>query len=182
MATFGDTLAALDDYRANLVHEQLSAPIAEAHSMAFRSTASLARGGGGVVQNIHATGVGVRSDKETPGPDDFVIKLFVFEDADVQAARAAPGLTKSRDGVDVEVETLQSRPPISPSAPGPAPREGAAADGVAARRSPATRANTRRGDDRSPAASRSVRSAARTSARSVVLSAAGRAMAARSSP
>ena len=54
MATFGEALAALEDFRTDLVHEQMNAPVAEA--MAFRPAVGIA--GETPFRNIHATGVG----------------------------------------------------------------------------------------------------------------------------
>ena len=57
MATFGEALAALEDFRTNLVDEQMNA-IPEAHAMVFRAAAGAA--GESPLRNVHATGVGVR--------------------------------------------------------------------------------------------------------------------------
>ena len=104
MATFGDALAALEDFRANLVDEQMNAAIPEAHAMAFRATAGAA--GESVLRNVHATGVGVRGNTDKPGPLDFVIKVYVFDKADVHNAVADPFLSKPLQGVDIDVEHL----------------------------------------------------------------------------
>ena len=42
MATFGEALAALEDFRSNLISEQMNAPRPEAQAMAFRASAGVA--------------------------------------------------------------------------------------------------------------------------------------------
>src|SRR5947208_2924908 len=99
MATFGEALAALEDFRTDLLHEQLNAPMPEAQAMAFRASAGVA--GETPFRNIHATGVGVRDNQDRPGPTDFVIKVYVFEKADLPAAAAEPFLRRPLQGVEV---------------------------------------------------------------------------------
>jgi hypothetical protein len=104
MATFGEALAALEDFQTDLVHEQLNAPMPEAQAMAFRASAGVA--GEAPLRKIHATGVGVRSSQDKPGPTDFVIKVYVFEKADVPEATAEPFLSRPIQGVEVDIEYL----------------------------------------------------------------------------
>jgi hypothetical protein len=104
MATFGDALAALDDFRSNLISEQMNAPRPKAQAMAFRASAGLA--GESPFRNVHATGVGVRGNTDKSGPDDFVIKVYMFDKADIQAAAAEPFLSASLQGVEIDVEYL----------------------------------------------------------------------------
>lgn len=103
MATFGEALAALEDFRADLVHEQMNAPVPEAQAMAFRASAGAA--GDIPLRNVHATGVGVRGGQGQPGPGDFVIKVYVFDEAAVQAA-AQSFLSGEYQGVEIDVEQL----------------------------------------------------------------------------
>jgi hypothetical protein len=103
MATFGEALAALEDFRTNLVDEQMNA-IPAAHAMAFRAAAGVA--GESPLRNVHATGVGVRGNDDPPGPHDFVIKVYVFDKADVQNAAAEPLLSTPLQGVEIDVEHL----------------------------------------------------------------------------
>jgi hypothetical protein len=104
VATFGEALAALEDFRSELVDRQLSTAAPDAQALAFPASA------GGVgdtpLRRIHATGVGVRANKDKPGPNDFAIKVFVFEQADVQAVKADAFLAGSYNGVDIDVEHL----------------------------------------------------------------------------
>src|SRR5207244_733158 len=99
MATFGEALAALEDFRTNLVHEQMNAPMPEAQAMAFRASAGVAAES--PFRNVHATGVGVRADVEKPGSTDFVIKVYVFDESDVESARAEPMLREPLQGVEI---------------------------------------------------------------------------------
>ena len=64
MATFGEALAALEDFRTNLVHEQMNAPMPEAQALAFRPSAGVAAES--PFRNVHATGVGVRGTWRRP--------------------------------------------------------------------------------------------------------------------
>ena len=134
MATFGEALAALDDFRTDLVHEQLNAPMPRAQAMAFRASAAESP-----VGNVHATGVGVRGNKESPGPNDFVIKVYVFEKQEVQAAAATPLLARARQGVEVDVEHLPIQVAFRPARRGRAAKPAAAANPAQhqARRRPA---------------------------------------------
>jgi hypothetical protein len=104
MATFGEALAVLDHFRTDLLHEQLNAPMPEAQAMAFRAMAGVAAES--PFRNIHATGVGVRGNLDKPGPTDFVIKVYVFDKADVPAAAAEPFLRTPLQGVEIDVEYL----------------------------------------------------------------------------
>jgi hypothetical protein len=104
MASFGEALAALEAFRTDLVDKQLNAAIPEAHALAFRSAAGAV--GESAMRNIHATGVGVRGDAGKPGPDDFVIKVYVFDKADVHHASEDPFLSKPLQGVAIDVEHL----------------------------------------------------------------------------
>jgi len=104
MATFGEALAALEDFRTNLVHEQMNAPQPDAHAMAFRMSPGVM--GESPFQSVHATGVGVKANADAPGPADYVIKVYVFDKSDVQAAQAEPLLSNALQGVEVDVEHL----------------------------------------------------------------------------
>ena len=98
MASYGDALVALDDFRTEMLNALVREPAPAGQAMAFRSAAG--EMAGTALRNVHATGVGVR------GSNDFVIKVYVFEQADVQAAASVALLSRARDGVDVDVEYL----------------------------------------------------------------------------
>jgi hypothetical protein len=55
---------------------------------------------------IHATGVGIRRNVDQPGPKDFVIKVYVFEDTDIGPAQAHAALMDAAGNVEVDVERL----------------------------------------------------------------------------
>ncbi|MEA2329114.1 MAG: hypothetical protein QOE68_4073 [Thermoanaerobaculia bacterium] len=112
MAKYGDVLAALGDYRNELhtqTHEELSAQFASA-SASKKATATAFSAQGGVsafatsLTNVHATGVGIRVRKGKVQQGEFVIKVFVFDKQDLGAA--TPEVTKSYNGVEVDVEHL----------------------------------------------------------------------------
>jgi hypothetical protein len=113
MASFGDALEALESFRADLVDEQMNADIPVAQAMAFRSA------GGATapspVRNVHATGVGVRGNDDAPGANDFVIKVYVFDEAEVPSAAADPFFKRAGQGVDVEIEQLPIQIAFSPT-------------------------------------------------------------------
>jgi hypothetical protein len=104
MATFGDALAALEDFRTMLVFEQTNAPIPHAHALAFRAVAGGEREP--AVRTVHATGVGIRKGLTRPKATDFVLKVYVFDEADVSKAAADALLGRPHQGVDVDVERL----------------------------------------------------------------------------
>ena len=98
MASYGDALAALDDFRADLAQEQMSTAVPQAQAMAFRAGAA----SGSPLADVHATGVGIRDDGNG---HDFVIKVYVFNAGAV--AQAAPALlSRAYQGIGVDVEQL----------------------------------------------------------------------------
>jgi hypothetical protein len=104
MATFGEALAALEDFRTNLVQAQMNAPQPDAHAMAFRASAGVMSES--PFHSVHATGVGAKGDTAKPGPTDFVIKVYVFNKSDVQLASSEPLLSRALQGVEIDVEHL----------------------------------------------------------------------------
>ena len=110
MATFGEALEALEDFRTDLINEQMNVFSPAAQAMAFRASAVM--DDPSPLQNVHATGVGVRGNKNDPGKGDFVIKVFVFDKSAVQAAAADPFLGESFGGVEVDVEYLPVQVPF----------------------------------------------------------------------
>jgi hypothetical protein len=99
MATYGEALAAIDDFRAELVHDRWGAAIPETHAMAFRAET------GSPLAEVHATGVGVRAGVDDPKEGDFVIKVYVF-DTGARAQVAHPLLSREYQGVEVDTEVL----------------------------------------------------------------------------
>ncbi len=118
MANFGEALAALEEFRAQLVDRQVNAAIPQDHARAFRPTAGAA--GDPVVRNVHATGVGVRDNTGSSESLDYVIKVYVFDKGDVHTAGAEPFLTKPVQGVDIDIEHLPVQVPFAPAKRRPA--------------------------------------------------------------
>jgi len=129
MASFGEALEALEAFRAELVNQQLNAPVPGMQAMAFRAVAGAA--GAAPLANVHATGVGIRDDGQ------FVVKVYMFSSTATRSAAAVPLLNTPLQGVPVDIETLPvqtafAQRPSRKTAP-PAPRRTVrAADGPAA--------------------------------------------------
>ena len=98
MATFGDALEALEEFRAELVNLQMNATVPQAQAMAFRATAGSA--GDAPLANVHATGVGVRDDGQ------FVVKVYMFDAQAIQSAGSVALFSAPLQGVNVDVEHL----------------------------------------------------------------------------
>ena len=71
MATFGEALAALEEFRATLVDQQLNLAIPTAEAMAFRGAP--ARRADSPLGSVHAPGVGIRSAGGQSARDAVVI-------------------------------------------------------------------------------------------------------------
>ena len=87
MASFQDAYAALDEYRSSLQSELPQAhSTASAYSAASAAAGPALRGGFSAfatpMSNVHATGVGVRLRQGKVVPDDFVLKVYVFDKQD----------------------------------------------------------------------------------------------------
>lgn len=104
MASFGDALAALDDFRATLLDRQTDESIPATHAMAFRASAGAS--GASVIQNVHATGVGIPRGVTKASAHDYVIKVYVFDEADVHHAAKESLLNRPHQGVEIDVERL----------------------------------------------------------------------------
>lgn len=104
MAAFGEALEALEDFRTDLVDQQVNEMVPAAEAMAFRAAPGAA--GQNPIRNVHATGVGVRNNITNPGKNDFVIKVYMFDQSDVSSASRAPLLSTPLQGVEIDVEYL----------------------------------------------------------------------------
>lgn len=109
MAGYGEVLSVIKDFRNDL--EQQTQQEAEALFTSDGVTASAFAARGGVsafstpLSNVHATGVGVRMRNGQIVPDDFVIKVYVFDKQEL--GELTPEITKaSYNGVEVDVEPL----------------------------------------------------------------------------
>ncbi|WP_077001050.1 hypothetical protein [Variovorax sp. KK3] len=98
MATFGEALEALEEFRADLVQAQMSVAVPQAQAMAFSAMAGEAAAG--PLAHVHATGVGIRDDGQ------FVVKVYMFDAPSVQSASTVPVLSDARQGVAIDVEHL----------------------------------------------------------------------------
>jgi len=108
MARYGDVLSVLKDFRNDLeeqTHEEVEAQFSGGM---VAMSAFAARGGVSAfstpLSNVHATGVGIRVRKGKVVPDEFVLKVYVFDKADL--GDQTPALMKAYEGVEVDVETL----------------------------------------------------------------------------
>ena len=103
MSSLGAALEALDDFRAELVDRQLNSDGAAMVAMAFRAGVQ----GDSPVHGVHATGVGIRTAAIGSGePADFVLKVFVFDEASRETAKRDAFFRRQRQGVQVDVDVL----------------------------------------------------------------------------
>lgn len=102
MATLGEVYAALPAYRAELQQATLDADVPQAlAAQPFRGASSAFAT---PLNNVHATGVGVRVRDGKILVNDFVIKVYVFEKLDL--GRNTPAVTRRFGDVEVDVEQL----------------------------------------------------------------------------
>ncbi len=117
MASFLEVVGAIQDFRTELFQLRSSSA---ANLRAATAKIGL-RGLLGVnvspLQNIHATGIGIRRKAGRLFPLEFVIKLFVFHKVrDITPKLIPPLLRNSFQGVDIDVEELPVLE-IQPSTP-----------------------------------------------------------------
>jgi hypothetical protein len=137
MASFGDVLASLREFRNELAQQadeevaaQFTADDGGVSAFAARGPGAgfAARGAGAAfatpLSNVHATGVGVRVRGGKVVPDEFVIKVFVYEK--LELGEATPALTKSYGGLPVDVEHLPVQLALAGEAASEAPAEATA--------------------------------------------------------
>ncbi|MCP3402988.1 hypothetical protein [Bradyrhizobium sp. CCGB20] len=109
MATYEDALTALNPFRVQLQHEVFADIERQSERQSVGRLTAFSAGGATsafstALTNIHATGVGVRIRAGTIVPDEFVIKVYVFEKLDLGAE--APFLTKRFGNIEIDVEPL----------------------------------------------------------------------------
>ena len=107
MSTLGDVFSAIEDFRAALFMDQNS----EDSSLSAAAASAGLRGIlGGLVsplQNVHATGVGIRMRKEELFPSEFVIKVYVFQKLQGLSKQLIPRiLRKPFQNVEIDIEEL----------------------------------------------------------------------------
>jgi hypothetical protein len=102
MASYAEALQALEAYRGTLLEGQLNESVT-ASVLSTRGTAAFARKA--PLNNVHATGVGLRTKNGKISGKAFVIKVYVFDKRDLGVN--TPELTsKTFDGVQIDVERL----------------------------------------------------------------------------
>lgn len=106
MASYGDVLAVLKDYRNDL-EQKVQSDLQDRFNYTAPAFAQTARGGMAAFStpstNIHASGAGIRVRNGVAVPDEFVIKVYVFDKSD--PGLAAP-LNTSFNGVEIDIEAL----------------------------------------------------------------------------
>ena len=81
MAKYQEISAALPDLRTDLLRKQLDEAAQPAAAMAFAARGAFSAYAT-PVNNIHATSVGIRLAGDQYRPDEFVLKMFVFDTVD----------------------------------------------------------------------------------------------------
>lgn len=108
MANYNDVLGILREYRNNLGQQTMQEVESQFSGAGGVMNSFAARGGVAAfatpLSNVHATGVGVRIKGRKVAEDDFVIKVYVFDKADLGVA--TPEITKQYKGIDIDVEWL----------------------------------------------------------------------------
>lgn len=125
MSSYNDVLAALGDFRAELFTDRFSESTASAQ-------AGLTTGLRGMLgelitplQNIHATGVGIRVREGKVLPLDFVLKVYVFQKLTGLGSLIPGILSKPFHGVDIDIEEMPVLTPMAKRAPRRAQRASA---------------------------------------------------------
>jgi hypothetical protein len=105
VARYEDALSALNPFRVRLQE----AVFADIERQPLGTLSAFSAGGASSafttpLTNVHATGVGIRVRRGAIVPDDFVIKVYVFEKLALEGA--TPALTQSFDGIEIDIEPL----------------------------------------------------------------------------
>lgn len=106
MASYGDVLTVLKDYRNDL-EQKIQSDLQGRFNYITPAFPQSARGGMSAFStpttNIHASGAGIRVRHGVPIPDEFVIKVYVFDKSDPGVAST---LDTSFNGVEIDIEAL----------------------------------------------------------------------------
>ncbi len=105
MARYEDALSALNPFRVRLQQ----AVFADIDRRPLGTLSPFSAGGASSafatpLTNVHATGVGIRVRRGVIVPEDFVIKVYVFEKLALESA--TPALTQNFNGIEIDVEAL----------------------------------------------------------------------------
>lgn len=107
MASFSDAFAALDDYRLALMEAQQdegTGAVAGAVAGAFAARGAMSAFAT-PLNNVHATGVGIRIKGGKLLTKEFVLKVYVFDKQDL--GKKTPKLTQGAfQGIEIDVEHL----------------------------------------------------------------------------
>lgn len=108
MASYGEVLSVLKDFRNDLEEQTQDEVEAQFAGGMVAMSAFAARGGVSAfstpLSNVHATGVGIRVRKDKIVPDEFVLKVYVYDKTDLGAQ--TPAIMKTFGNVEIDVETL----------------------------------------------------------------------------
>jgi hypothetical protein len=119
MANYGEVLSVLKDFRNDLENETQQEVEAQFTGGMVTMSAFAARGGVSAfstpLSNVHATGVGIRVRNGQVVPDEMVLKVYVYDKANLGAQ--TPSMMKSYNGVEVDVEPLPIQQALSMPAP-----------------------------------------------------------------
>jgi len=119
MADYGKVLSVLKDFRNDLEQQTQQEVEAQFSGGMVAMSAFAMRGGVSAfstpLSNVHATGVGIRVRKGQVVPDEFVLKVYVYDKTDL--GNDTPALMKDYAGVEVDVEPLPIQQALSQPAP-----------------------------------------------------------------
>ena len=118
MADYGKVLSVLKDFRNNLEQQTQQEVEAQFSGGMVAMSAFAMRGGVSAfstpLSNVHATGVGIRVRKGQVVPNEFVLKVYVYDKTDL--GKDTPALMKDYAGVEVDVEPLPIQQALSQAA------------------------------------------------------------------
>ena len=108
MASYGEVLSVIKDFRNDLEQQTQDEVEAQFSGGMVAMSAFAARGGVSAfstpLSNVHATGVGIRVRGGKVVENEFVLKVYVFDKADL--GDQTPDLMKKYGNVEIDVETL----------------------------------------------------------------------------
>ena len=106
MSALNDVLLAIDDFRSDLFSDQNSEEAALTPAAASAGLRGMLGDFVSPLQNIHATGVGIRRKDGELLPSEFVIKVYVFHKVAGLSKLIPKILSKSFHGVEIDIEEL----------------------------------------------------------------------------
>lgn len=106
MSTLNDVLSAIDNFRSDLFSIQSSATAALTPAAARIGLRGMLGNVVSPLENIHATGVGIRWKAGKLLPSEFVIKVYVFHKVAGLGKLIPSILSKPFHGVDIDIEEL----------------------------------------------------------------------------